>query len=555
MLVLFETSAADVNAKGESYYDDSKDTIYVWMLGSGTGGGDPDGTPFILSRAAVFQMMDDESTTYGWGSVPGICCAPGALAASHIKITGLDLRGGQPAVIYQNGGPQRMDSSIVQHCHISRGSGEWGENGSVIMSDGVGSRKSQWNQVLACSLGWGGTRPQTGSGSWPGSMFTHGGAITLYTQEHFHVDSCYFYGWAEFGVDYKMDGGAATEYRGNCVTYSIFNPNPGSPSWSRHALRMAVKQNYDSVYGCIFVDGDQNIFLQADGQQSGGAVPNDNSFIANNTFYNTGDFFYVGEFLAARCGTGHQIKYNIIQDYRPGAGFNGDVGGFAVNNYPVDPECVGVFGVVDFNAYYDPSDPFRWDKAGTGSGLTITQWRASPSFDVNSTISSSSLLTDPAGGDFSPTAAAPSVPANTTHGGRTWTRYGALQGAAGNICASIVMNLPTQSDTIAAYSATLDADFNDASGESLIVDLFFEAGDVTPDIEIADTVLTADDDWVYQVTGLTEDFDYYRQYRAIDTASCTTWSAIFRFVVDSIPVAPPDTGGGGYNISYGDKIR
>jgi disulfide oxidoreductase YuzD len=551
MLVVLPSSVADVNAAGECYYDDTKDSIYVWKFG----GGDPDasgGTPFILSRAAVFQQIDDESTTFGWGSVPGICCATPKGGAKRIKITGLDLRGGQPGVIFQNNAAV-MDSSVLQHCHLSRGMYTWGQNGSVVFSDGVSATNGQYNGLVACSLGWGGTRPQTGSASWPGGMFTHGGAVTLYRQEHFHVDSCYFYGWAEFGVDYKMDGGAATEYRGNVVRYSIFNPNPESPQWERHALRMSVKQKKDSVYGCIFVDGDRNIFLQADGQQSGGAVLNDSSFICNNTFYNIGSFLYVGEFLAARCGVGHTVKWNLIHDYRPGAGFGGDIGVFSNNNYPTDQACVDVFGVIDYNVYYDPSSAFTFDKSDYGQGMSIAQWRTTPAFDVNSTVSSSSLLVDPAGGDYSPTSAVPSM--NVNYAGKNWTRYGALQAAAGNICASVTVNLPTQNDTIAAYSATLDADFNDASGEQLVVDLFFEAGDVTPDIEIADTVLTADDDWVYGVTGLVEDFDYYRQYRVIDTAACTTWSAIYKFVVDSIPVTPPDTGGGQFDISYGDKIR
>jgi len=426
MLVVLPSSAADVNAKGESYYDDTKDTIYVWMLGAGTGGGDPDGTPFILSRAAVFQQQDDESTTFGWGTVPGTCCkTPQASGASRIKVTGLDLRGGQPAVIWQNGADQRMDSSIFQHCHISRGMSVWGENGACILSMGVGSQTSKNNQVLACSLGWGGTRPQSGSASWPSGMFTHGGAITLYTQEKFKTDSCYFYGWAEFGLDYKMDGGAAPSYRQNRCTFSIFNPNPGSPSWSRHALRMAVKQLRDSVYGCIFVDGDHSIFFQADGQQSGGAVPNDSSFVGNNTFYNTGDFAYVGEFLAARCGIGHQIKYNVIHDFRPGAGFNGYLGVFAATNYPTDNACVNVFGVIDSNVYYDPSDAIRFQKAAYGSNMTLAQWQATPSFDVHSVVSTGALLVNPAGGNYAPTAAVPAM--NVSYGGRTWTRWGAVQ--------------------------------------------------------------------------------------------------------------------------------
>jgi len=188
---------------------------------------------------------------------------------------------------------------------------------------------------------------------------------------------------------------------------------------------MAVKQNHDSVYGCIFVDGDHSIFYQADGQQSGGAVSNDTSFVGNNTFYNTGDFFYVGEFLNERCGLDHTIKYNVIHDYRPGAGFDGDVGGFGIGNYPTDPECVPVFGVVDSNAYHDPDSSPTFDKPGTGSGISITQWRASPSFDVNSVVSGSALLTDPANGDYSPTASVPAM--SLTYGGRTWTKWGAVQ--------------------------------------------------------------------------------------------------------------------------------
>jgi len=188
---------------------------------------------------------------------------------------------------------------------------------------------------------------------------------------------------------------------------------------------MAVKQLRDSVYGCIFVDGDHSIFFQADGQQSGGAVPNDSSFVGNNTFYNTGDFAYVGEFLAARCGIGHQIKYNVIHDFRPGAGFNGYLGVFAATNYPTDNACVNVFGVIDSNVYYDPSDAIRFQKAAYGSNMTLAQWQATPSFDVHSVVSTGALLVNPAGGNYAPTAAVPAM--NVSYGGRTWTRWGAVQ--------------------------------------------------------------------------------------------------------------------------------
>lgn len=542
MLVMHEGSVADISAKGECYYDDTKDTIYVWMLGPGAGGGDPDGTPFILSRASVFHQTDDESTTRGWGSVPGTCCAPPWGAASRIKISGLDLRGGSPAVIYQNGASARMDSSIIQHCHLSRGSGQWGQNGSVILSDGVGSLTSKNNQVLACSLGWGGTRTNSGSSSWPSGMFTHGGAITLYTQEQFKADSCYFYGWAEFGLDYKMDGGAATSYRQNRCTYSIFNPNPGSPSWSRHALRMAVKQLRDSVYGCIFVDGDHNIFYQADGQQSGGAVSNDSSFVGFNTFYNTGDFAYVGEFLAARCGVGHKIMYNVIHDYRPGAGFNDDIGVFAHNNYPTDGVCVDVFGVIDSNAYYDPTSNFTFDKASYGNSQTITQWRSAPSFDVNSIISGSGLLTDPANGDYSPTAAVPTV--NITFGGRTWTRYGAIQGASAiDTCPTVTRDAILNGAIVTDLTPNYQFDISDLNSDSVYYKLLQDSVSPPTTVRFSGTVATPINNITLTERALSDRKTYYWRIVYADTidqsggdanASCVETTSVFTYFTDTV---------------------
>jgi len=236
-----------------------------------------------------------------------------------------------------------------------------------------------------------------------------------------------------------------------------------------------------------FRDGDHSIFYQADGQQSGGAVPNDSSFVGNNTFYNTGDFAYVGEFLAARCGIGHQIKYNVIHDFRPGAGFNGYLGVFAATNYPTDNACVNVFGVIDSNVYYDPSDAIRFQKAAYGSNMTLAQWQATPSFDVHSVVSGSGLLIAPASGNYFPTAAVPAM--NVTYGGRTWTRWGAIQdgtppppdvqspsqvsnlvatvtggmpAAGGNLAASVT---PTVCGTYSGYSsATINDGTIDANG-------------------------------------------------------------------------------------------
>lgn len=407
-------SLAHVNGEGEYYYDDANDTVYAWKYG----GGDPDGTSMIFSRAAVFDHDQD-----------GPC--------DYAKITGLDVRCGSPGTIFLK--DKEMPNHLtVQHCYVTRagynGSPVQGENPGCFKSDnwnsGVG--KGQYNTIRACSLGWVMNGGDAGTTA-PRDAFTHGGSVVIYAQDHFTVDSCYFFGFSLIAVDFKCDNTPTREFIGNVVKYSTFMPTPGSPRWggSHGASRFATRQVDDSIYGNIYANVGTCVVFQAYSTHVGPNY-NEDCVVLNNTAYNVGSFFFARKQPEDSCRGGNKVMYNIVENYVPAWSFESksDVSGFYNLGYSnsafVDTVCQKQFGIIDSNAYHDSTDTFTFWDGYWGYNKTFSQWQGLPPYpDSHSIIASSSLLASPANGDYSPTSEVPSM--NLTYGGQTWTRWGAVQ--------------------------------------------------------------------------------------------------------------------------------
>lgn len=425
MLVFVEPGMGSLNLPGEFWHSRSPnpDTLYCIPYGQG----DPDNYGMIASAAPVFLMN--------------------ANGTSHVRVWGLDLRGGGGGgtILFDDSSPL-PESTFFEHCHISRGAYTAGENGSAVLVGNFSDNydgNGYYNCLRACSLGWNSSASLDGGGTPPSSGWRHGGAITVYASEHFLVDSCYFYGFARMGLDFKCDNlNFANPYTGNVCRYTTFY-DP-----SRHyeyALGLRVEQEYDSVYGCTFVGSDQSIYFDADATFAGSNFQR-NTFIGNNTFYNVGQAITVVEQAAGACQGGNNIRYNLVHDYVPGLAGYGP--GMVHLSSSVASSCMSGF-MFDSNAYYDSNGDYDW-RCG-GSALNFAAWKTcAGGKDLNSISGVGALLTSPSGRNYSPTALVPNM--NRTYGGRTWTRWGAVQSnvpvvPVANFSANpllAVVNLPVQ---------------------------------------------------------------------------------------------------------------
>jgi len=237
--------------------------------------------------------------------------------------------------------------------------------------------------------------------------------------------------------------------------------------------------------------------------------------------------------------------FNNIVILNNGGGVEMAIGIEEISSCPAGQgEICGLYW--NYNTTYDPGSStgyLRWYHSAnfpTANNWTVAQLQANTVHGDNDTREDP-LLTDPANGEFTLSA---SSPASVRTGGRGdgWPTYRGAEDPNADICVSITQNLPTNNDTIQIYTATIDMDFFDTDGDTLDVVLIGERGDATPEDTLADTVLIADDDWVWSWTGLTEDSSYYRKVIACDTAGCCDTSPVFRFHVDSIPPVVAGTG-------------
>jgi hypothetical protein len=131
-------------------------------------------------------------------------------------------------------------------------------------------------------------------------------------------------------------------------------------------------------------------------------------FFCNNTFYNCNNFFYWENLNPPDAP--EFVKYNV------GYGIKNNYFLWNYNSIPMSS-----LATIDSNTWFDPALAFNGRYGGASHNWI--QWR-SAGFDTHG-FNANPNFANPAGGDFS----RPSVTEmNRTYGGRTWTKFGAIQG-------------------------------------------------------------------------------------------------------------------------------
>jgi hypothetical protein len=360
--VLIPSTAIPTSA-GHFYYDTSKDTIYVWLVG----GGDPTGKDIEPSCHPAVLFGDNQDYCTFWG---------------------FDLRYGKlgTVVIYSDA----CDYNYFDHCNITRAGYVNQENVSAFFTIRTDYVNGEGNRLRACTLG---VAVDPNMDDW---RF----GVGVYTQNHFVVESCYVMSGVNEGIDYK-------ENTYGCVMrFNTINMSTGSMPLMTHNIA-----SYDSIYGNTVIGGyDTGPWV---GIGAWGLSDCSNHFICNNTIYRV----YSAGIIIGLEGTftsPNYYKYNITHTI------------YDIDNMDYTAGFIHILNnnqthwTIDSNLYYNSDTAF----AISWSEISLTNWRNTYGFDVHSVFYDPGF-NNPAGGDFSRPSSSQEM--NVTYGGKTWTRFGAWQ--------------------------------------------------------------------------------------------------------------------------------
>jgi len=392
------TTGGIVDKPGEMYHDDGTNYIYAWLYGSAN----PNECTMIASCKAVM-----------YSRVSFINC---------VKFWGLEMKYGKQGVIHLGG---RNDSVKIEHCHVAMSGMKDHENPAVIFSSASSSYSAEYCGVVACSLGWAlneyGGRPAEATFDPPRNGYGHGGIIDLYSQEHFHVDSNYIYGYAALGVSFKNSDYACCEpWTGNVVRFNTIKNIKDGILFYNYPDR-------DSAYGNIVSDCyEYGITIQS-GASDNPDYYEGKIYIANNTIYNC-DVACINlrGGTTELCGSDNEVKYNICQKWNQVVGNEGE--SFIIGFNPRAHDTCEYSYTIDSNLYYNGDVVFR-GRCAESNGYTWQDWTTAcgkygEGFDHHSDTTNPGL-NNPEGGDFSRPNAIDEM--NVLYGGRVWTRFGAWQ--------------------------------------------------------------------------------------------------------------------------------
>jgi hypothetical protein len=413
MLVCESGGLSYVDRAGEYYYDPATNMMYAWPYRSV----DPNTATFIASRKACFLF--NSATHHG---------------TKYVRVWGLQLKHGRPGVVTFW---KATDSVFFEHCHIAMGGSATGENAGAVMSRAdamldYGGTVGTYNTLRACSLGWAANalsatiRPSYDPPISGGR--TQGGAVVTYQQHHFYVDSCYIYGFCAHGVQYKNDVhgnySATSPYVGEVVRYTtIANTYPIRATESQGAaITIMVHPDHDSIYGCIIKDCERGIAYTA-AINSDPCCWNYKTFVANNSFYNCGDafFLFVGHPNITNCGDSNVFKNNVMLNWWDA--YDAD-GMFSLHYNAGEPYCDTSFKEVDHNIWYSTVGSKAFQAYVDLGRRDWTYWRNTLGWDAHGRWGDPGFA-DPVHGDFSRPGAASEI--YDEFGGRVWTVIGAVQ--------------------------------------------------------------------------------------------------------------------------------
>ena len=111
-----------------------------------------------------------------------------------------------------------------------------------------------------------------------------------------------------------------------------------------------------------------------------------------------------------------------------------------------------------------------------------------------------------------------------------------------NTCPTVTLDLPTSNDTLAVDSTTVQADFLDTDGDTLIVQLYGGVVATPVTLVLTDTIIADSANWVSDYWGsLAEDDMHYWRLIVTDTGSCADTSVIDSFFVNAVADGTPGT--------------
>jgi hypothetical protein len=389
-MLTYCSSLSAVNSQGKYYYNISTSTLYVWRFG----GGNPQGVSDIepsMRCVVIFNNGQDYNTFWGF-----------------------KMRYGHRGVVVWDNGTWGADYNSIEHCNLRFAATSSGGNTGVIYSSNAGDRSQQGAHhavIRACTLGYGIEWPR-GSG--------HDGAATFYSMLDMVIESC-FVNISEgtnivdsiprgFGIDLKR-GNYRCVVRYNVVKGFIYEAG----------IKLHAESVGDSIYGNIVIG---NRIRPGVGLSINGLDGLESTFVANNTVYKP---LYSGIYIGGVDGsTGtppNLFKYNIVDSAIYGSYYGGNVG---------FKNGMEAYCTIDSNMYYLAGNVVNGFSINH-NGITWTNWKNTYHFDqhsindVNPNFANVNA-SDPWLGFARPNAPTNPPEMNLTYGGRTWTKYGAVQG-------------------------------------------------------------------------------------------------------------------------------
>ncbi len=359
--------------EGEFYWNDAKDTIYVWRYG----GGNPSSSDIEVTIGPCVKFKGQD----------------------YVTIWGFNFRYGEPGGVYWDNGYPGSNYNVIAHCTFDKIGCMRGMNVGACMSNGGASPDSihcsHSNRITACTS----RQVKEWAKSWnPGWPEAQSGGFKFYSQWRMVVESCTVLGPCYDGIDMKS----------RChYTVLRFNAISGTGEIGIH---INCTPQVDSIYGNII----RNTTTPWQGEWEGifisGCDVDSSHFVFNNTIYNAHtDAINIGASGPPE-GSGNYVRYNVIASpgrYHVGMWSNSQ----------------GVYNF-DSNMYYPPTNSFA-----VGSPVNWSTWRNTYGFDARGTnnvdpgfVNVNAI--DPWVGFARP---ASSGEMNLTYGGRTWTVLGAVQ--------------------------------------------------------------------------------------------------------------------------------
>ncbi|RKX26597.1 MAG: hypothetical protein DRP47_07940 [Candidatus Zixiibacteriota bacterium] len=492
---------------GEIYYEDTNDTLYVWMFGND-------------------NPNNYDTLEAAW--------APPVFIGSqdHVVLYGFEIRYGHQSGVRFEG--NHGDSNLVWNCWLRGFGSQNANNTSCIYSGSSGAITVDTNYV-GYVTGWGNIiRSDSVSLCVNPYMTMHRYGIGFYGQQAVVVESCYIAPGFFYGIKFK----------GTCSFGSIrYNKIEMATEWesmSQAAIKFTTHTHFDSAYGNICI---------GDGQGDAFGVYIENKYdtttsmvFMNNTFYN---ITRMGTLIdhpyenAQTINGNNVIKYNVYHTVVGSQNQSSSNGLFSCPNWAINTITI------DSNLYYNTAG-YSWCRNSTY--YDSTDWKAL-GYDAHSYIHTDPGFNNAAAGDFSRPSASDEM--NRTYGGRTWTVYGAVQPDSSQPLDAPTLISPANGTTFIVDTSQLKLipliwhSVTNADGYQILIannsdfSSYPDSSLVVIDTTVTDTIFEAGG---YGTAHLTDGFGTYNYWKVkviSDTCRSSVFSSTRNFYL--VDEAPPVT--------------